>query len=126
MARDTNKDLAFSGQCVAAVLIAIWPHGLTQAARRGHQRAGEALGRTGGHRASVDSVMLASLINLVENTLEGLRGPAARWHARDWPPVAEPPAAACGARNREQVRSRELGPRTTRRVCGTVCAGGGT
>jgi hypothetical protein len=80
MAKDTNKDLAFSGQCVAAVLIAIWCHGL--AAWRGppggcngalakHLDVPEDLVQAWMRRS--DSVMLASLINLITNTLEDLQ-----------------------------------------------------
>jgi hypothetical protein len=79
MAKDTNRDLAFSGQCVTAMLIAIWRHGLAASpgppggnigALAQHLSVPEAVVQTWMRRS--DSVMLASLINLVQTTLEDL------------------------------------------------------
>jgi Family of unknown function (DUF6535) len=80
MAKDTNRDLAFSGQCVTAMLIAIWRHDLAASpgppggstgALAHHLSVPEAVVQTWIHRSG--SVMLASLIPLVESTLEDLR-----------------------------------------------------
>ncbi|KAH9957134.1 hypothetical protein BC827DRAFT_1157447 [Russula dissimulans] len=84
MAKDTNKDIAFSGHCVSAVLVAARRHGL--AATPGPPGGGpgplaqhfdvpEAVMQKWMHRG--DSVMLASLIHLLINTLEDARGPEA-------------------------------------------------
>jgi len=80
MAKDTNRDIAFSGHCVSAVLVAVWRHGL--AATPGPPGGGpgplaqhfdvpEAVVERWMHRG--ESVMLASLIHLLVNTLEGAR-----------------------------------------------------
>ena len=80
MAKDINGDIAFSGHCVAAVLIAIWRHGLAATpgppggssdALAQHLSVPE--GVVQGWMHHPDSVMLASLIHLLENTLEDLR-----------------------------------------------------
>ena len=80
MAKDTNRDLAFSGQCVAAMLIAIWrndlaaspgPPGGSTGALAHHLSVPEAVVQTWMNRSG--SVMLASLIHLVESALEDLR-----------------------------------------------------
>lgn len=83
MAKDINGDIAFSGHCVAAVLIATWRHGL--AATPGPpggssdslaQHLGVPVGVVQTWMPNSDSVMLASLIHLLVNTLDDL-------HARD-------------------------------------------
>ena len=88
MAKDIHRDIAFAGHCVAAVLIAAWRQGFTEApagpphgggnsavagvgALATHLDVPEALVETWMNRA--DSVMLASLIHLLENTLEDIR-----------------------------------------------------
>ncbi len=89
MAKDIHRDFAFAGHCVAAVLVAAWRHGI-MAASPGTPTGGagggggvgigtlamhfdepEAVVEKWMNRA--DSVMLASLIHLVENTLEDIR-----------------------------------------------------
>jgi hypothetical protein len=88
MAKDTHRDIAFAGHCVATVLVAAWRHGFTAVppgpppgggnsvvvgvgALAMHLDVPEALVETWMNRA--DSVMLASLIHLLENTLEDIR-----------------------------------------------------
>ena len=85
MAKDIHRDIAFAGHCVAAVLVAAWRHGFTAAppsppggggnggvgALAMHLDVPEAVVETWMNR--VDSVMLASLIHLLENTLEDIR-----------------------------------------------------
>jgi Family of unknown function (DUF6535) len=80
MAKDTNKDLAFSGQCIAAMLIAMWQHshavslgppGASTGALVQHLDVPEGVVQTWMRRSG--SVMLASLVHLVENTLEDMR-----------------------------------------------------
>ena len=87
MTRDIHRDIAFGGHCVVAVLVAAWRHGLTETppglSPGGGGRGGnfgalamhldqpEAVVETWMNRA--DSVMLANLIHLVENTLEDIR-----------------------------------------------------
>jgi hypothetical protein len=81
MAKDINKDIAFTGQCVAAVLVTAWRHGFV-AASPGPPPGG--VGSLAAHLGvpeavlvkwlpSRDSVILASLIHLLEYTLEDLR-----------------------------------------------------
>jgi hypothetical protein len=88
MAKDIDRDIAFAGHCVAAVLVAAWRHGFTAApagplpgggnsvvvgvaALAVHLDVPEAVVETWMNRA--DSVMLASVIHLLENTLEDIR-----------------------------------------------------
>jgi hypothetical protein len=88
MAKDIHRDIALAGHCVAAVLVAAWRHGFTEAppgpppggvnsvvvgvgALAMHLDVPEAVVETWMNRA--DSVMLASLIHLLENTLEDIR-----------------------------------------------------
>ena len=90
MAKDTHRDIAFAGHCVAAVLIAAWRHGFTEAppapppagengvgvgvgagALAMHLGVPETVVETWMNRG--DSVMLAILIHLLENTLEDIR-----------------------------------------------------
>ena len=79
MAKDINRDIAFAGHCVAAVLVAAWRHGFVAASPGGgagplavHLGAWEeAVVETWMH--NVDNVMLASLIHLLENSLEDIR-----------------------------------------------------
>ena len=88
MSKDTHRDIAFSGHCVAAVLVAAWRHGFMAAphgpppgggnsvvvgvgALAMHLDVPEAVVETWLNRA--DSVMLAILIHIIENTLEDLR-----------------------------------------------------
>jgi Family of unknown function (DUF6535) len=88
MAKDTHRDIAFAGHCVAAVLVAAWRLGFTAAppgppsgggngvgvgvgALAMHLDVPEAVAETWMNRA--DSVMLASLIHLLKNTLEDIR-----------------------------------------------------
>ena len=54
MVKDTNVDLPFSNQCVAATLIAVWGPGLARAAWREHRRTATVLGHVRGRRADVD------------------------------------------------------------------------
>ena len=78
MSKDINRDIAFAGYCVAAVLIAAWRHGFVAASPGGgngplamYLGVTETVVETWIHR--VDNVMLASLIHLLESTLEDLR-----------------------------------------------------
>jgi hypothetical protein len=88
MAKDIHRDIAFAGHCVAAVLVAAWRHGFTAApsgppagggndvvvgvdALAMHLDVPEAVVETWMNR--VDSLMLASLIHLLNNTLEDIR-----------------------------------------------------
>jgi hypothetical protein len=82
MAKDINRDIAFAGHCIAAVLVSAWRHGFVAAspgpppgggvgALAMHLGVPEAVVERWMHRA--DSVMLASLIHLLEYTLEDLR-----------------------------------------------------
>jgi Family of unknown function (DUF6535) len=82
MAKDINRDIAFAGHCVAAVLVAAWQHdfmGSSTGPPPGggvgplamHLGVPEAVVETWIHHA--DNVMFASLIHLLENTLEDLR-----------------------------------------------------
>jgi hypothetical protein len=88
MANDTHRDIAFAGHCVAAVLVAAWRLGFTEAlpgsspgggsgvvycvgALAMHLDVPEAVVET--WRNCADSVMLATLIHLLENTLEDIR-----------------------------------------------------
>jgi hypothetical protein len=81
MAQDTtNRDLAFSGHCVAAVLVAVWRHGFAATpgppgggtgALAEHLDVPEGVVQAWMRRA--DSVLLASLIHLLQHTLEDLR-----------------------------------------------------
>ena len=76
VAKDINKEMAFSGHCVAAVLVAISRHGFAAspgppaAALAQHLGVPEGVVERWAHRS--DSVMLASLIHLLENTVEDL------------------------------------------------------
>jgi hypothetical protein len=88
MSKDIHRDIAFAGYCVTAVLFAAWRHGFTAAppgppsgggndvgvgvgALAMHLDVPEAVVETWMNRA--DSVMLASLIHLLKNTLEDIR-----------------------------------------------------
>ena len=86
MARDTHRDIAFTGHCVAAVLVAARRHDFTAALREPPPAGGNSVGvgalamhlgvletvvETWMDRA--DNVMLAILIHLLENTLEDIR-----------------------------------------------------
>ncbi|KAI0245969.1 hypothetical protein BJV78DRAFT_1258700 [Lactifluus subvellereus] len=79
MAQDTNRDIALAGHCVAAVLVAAWQHDFAVGPGPGDDVG--SLARHFGVPESViqawaqqaDSVMLANLIHLLENTLEDLR-----------------------------------------------------
>jgi hypothetical protein len=87
MAKDIHRDIALTGHCVAAVLVAAWRHGFTATlpgpppgdgsdvdvgvgAIAMHLDVPEAVVETWMNRA--DSVMLASLIHLLENTLDDI------------------------------------------------------
>jgi len=80
MAKDINGDIAFSGHCVAAVLIATWRHGLVATlgppggssdSLAQHLSVPEGVVQTWIHYP--DSAMLASFIHLLVNTLEDVR-----------------------------------------------------
>jgi hypothetical protein len=88
MSKDTHRDIAFAGHCVAAVLVAAWRHGymatppgplpgggnsivVGAGALAMHLDVPEAVVETWMNRA--DCVMLAIFIHLIENTLEDLR-----------------------------------------------------
>ena len=87
MAKDTHRDIAFTGHCVTAVLAA-WKHGFTTAPPGPPPAVGNGVGVGVGALAMhlgvpetvveawmnrADSVMLAILIHLLENTLEDIR-----------------------------------------------------
>jgi hypothetical protein len=82
MAKDINRDIAFTGHCVAAVLVTVWWRGFVAASPKPppggdvgalatHLGVLEGVVERWMHHA--DSVMLASLIHLLEHTLEDLR-----------------------------------------------------
>jgi hypothetical protein len=90
MSKDTHRDIAFAGHCVAAVLVAAWRHGFTEAPPGPPPAGGNGVGVGVGVGAlamhlgvletvvetwmnRADSVMLAILIHLLENTLEDIR-----------------------------------------------------
>lgn len=84
MAKDIHRDIAFAGHCVAAVLVAAWRHGFTAALPGSPPGGGNGVGALATHfdvpeavvetwMNRADSVMLACLIHLLENTLEDIR-----------------------------------------------------
>jgi Family of unknown function (DUF6535) len=88
MAKDINRDIALPGHCVAAVLVAAWRHGFTATPPGpppgGGNGAGAGVGALAIHLSipeavvetwmnRAESVLLANLIHLLENTLEDIR-----------------------------------------------------
>ena len=88
MARDTHRDIALTGHCVAAVLVAAWRHDFTVAPpgppSGGGGDVGVGVGTLAMHldvpealveswMSRAESIMLASLIHLLENTLDDIR-----------------------------------------------------
>jgi Family of unknown function (DUF6535) len=79
MAKDTNRDIALAGHCVAAVLVATWRHEFAVARGPGDdvgslaRHLGMPEGVVQAWTQQADSVMLANLIHLLENTVDDLR-----------------------------------------------------